>query len=139
MGIAMTSQLDEDRIAAEVDRLVDEQRITSLWFLRPDYYPSTRKERLRVLGQIERHGDMLPSASGDAETMALTTLQRRVCRLLAANRIASVGVALNELISAARISRRRPLHPAALRMALENGHIRFHRGSIRGALPTLVG
>src|SRR5688572_10486695 len=43
--------------------------------------------------------------------MALTALQRRVCRLLAANRIASGesyvagGVALNELIGTARISR----------------------------------
>jgi hypothetical protein len=43
--------------------------------------------------------------------MALTDLQRRVCRLLAANRIASGesyvagGVALNELIGAARLSR----------------------------------
>jgi hypothetical protein len=43
--------------------------------------------------------------------MALTDLQRRVCRLLAANRIASGesyvagGVALNEVMAAARISR----------------------------------
>jgi hypothetical protein len=43
--------------------------------------------------------------------MALTDLQRRVCRLLAANRIASgesyvaVGAALNEVIGATRISR----------------------------------
>jgi hypothetical protein len=43
--------------------------------------------------------------------MALTALQRRVCRLLAANRIASGesfvagGVALNELMGAARLSR----------------------------------
>jgi hypothetical protein len=43
--------------------------------------------------------------------MALTDLQRRICRLLAANRIASGesyvagGVALNELIGAARVSR----------------------------------
>jgi hypothetical protein len=56
---AMTSEPDENEIATEVDRLVDEQRITSLWFLRPDYYPSTDKERLRVLRQIERHGDVL--------------------------------------------------------------------------------
>jgi hypothetical protein len=43
--------------------------------------------------------------------MALTALQRRICRLLAADRIASGesyvarGVALNELIGAARVSR----------------------------------
>lgn len=43
--------------------------------------------------------------------MALTDLQRRICRLLAANRIASGesyvagGVALNELVGASRLSR----------------------------------
>jgi hypothetical protein len=44
-------------MTAAVDRLVDEQRIASLWFLRPDYYPTTRAQRIRVLEQIERHGD----------------------------------------------------------------------------------
>jgi hypothetical protein len=29
--------------------------------------------------------------------------------------------------------------PAGLADALETGTVRFHRGSIRGALPTLVG
>ena len=43
--------------------------------------------------------------------MALTGLQRRVCRLIAANRISSGesyvagGVALNELLGASRVSR----------------------------------
>jgi hypothetical protein len=41
----------------EVDLLVDEQRTSCLWFLRPDYYPTTDAERIRVLGHIERHGD----------------------------------------------------------------------------------
>lgn len=48
---------DDVTIAAEVDRLVDEQRIACLWSLRPDYYPATIEERVRVLEQIERHGD----------------------------------------------------------------------------------
>jgi hypothetical protein len=48
---------DERSIAAEIDRLVDEQRIACLWFLRPDYHPITTEERIRVLEQIERHGD----------------------------------------------------------------------------------
>ena len=42
---------------AAVHRLVDEYRARCLWFLRPDYYPSTPEECLRVLGHIERHGD----------------------------------------------------------------------------------
>lgn len=45
-------------VAAEVDRLVDEHRISCLWFLRPDYYPTITDERIRVLEHIERHGDL---------------------------------------------------------------------------------
>lgn len=37
--------------------LVDEYRASCLWFLRPDYYPTTPEEQLRVLEYIERHGD----------------------------------------------------------------------------------
>jgi hypothetical protein len=37
--------------------LMDEYRSRCLWFLRGDYYPSTDEEWLRVLDQIERHGD----------------------------------------------------------------------------------
>jgi hypothetical protein len=40
-----------------IDRLVDEYRLRCLWFLRPDYYPTTDAERLKVLLYIERHGD----------------------------------------------------------------------------------
>lgn len=58
MGTTEGDRWDDDTIAREVDHLVDEQRIASLWFLRPDYYPSTREERMRVLEQIERHGDL---------------------------------------------------------------------------------
>jgi hypothetical protein len=52
-----TSRPERDTISAEVDVLVDEQRIACLWFLRPDYRPATTEERIRVLEQIERHGD----------------------------------------------------------------------------------
>ncbi len=48
----------EGTVAEAVDRLVDEYRLRCLWFLRPDYYPSMLEERLRVLGYIERHGDL---------------------------------------------------------------------------------
>ena len=38
--------------------LVDEYRARCLWFLRPDYYPMTTAEWSRVLGYIERYGDL---------------------------------------------------------------------------------
>jgi hypothetical protein len=40
-----------------IDRLVDRYRTSCLWFLRPDFYPTTPEERLRALRWIERHGD----------------------------------------------------------------------------------
>ena len=41
-----------------VNALVDEYRGRCLWFLRADFYPQTPEEALRVLGYIERHGDV---------------------------------------------------------------------------------
>lgn len=41
----------------ELRALIDEYRTRCLWFLRPDHYPVTREEMLRVLRYIERHGD----------------------------------------------------------------------------------
>jgi hypothetical protein len=52
-----TTDINDDSVAGEVDRLVDEYRVRCLWFLRPDYYPSTTEERIRVLEYIERRGD----------------------------------------------------------------------------------
>lgn len=40
-----------------VNQLVDEYRSRCLWFLRPDYYPTTDDERRQVLDDIERYGD----------------------------------------------------------------------------------
>lgn len=37
--------------------LVEQYRDRCLWFLRPDYLPSTREEVLRALDLIERYGD----------------------------------------------------------------------------------
>lgn len=45
----------------EVDRLVDEQRLISLWFLRPDFRRETTVKRIQLLEQIERHGDLVPN------------------------------------------------------------------------------
>lgn len=49
----MTGPLD-----AHLRRLVDDYRPRCLWFYREDYYPSTRSELERVLGLIERYGDL---------------------------------------------------------------------------------
>ena len=58
----MTEPIDRDERPAggisELDRLVDDYRSRCLWFLRPDFYPRTAAEILRVLRQIEAHGDV---------------------------------------------------------------------------------
>jgi hypothetical protein len=51
----VSSEID---IAAAIDALVDEYRVRCLWSLRPDYYPRTTRERLRVLESIQRYGDL---------------------------------------------------------------------------------
>lgn len=50
--------MDEQTANQSVDRLVDEYRVRCLRFLRPDFYPLTREERLRVLRYIEQQGDL---------------------------------------------------------------------------------
>jgi hypothetical protein len=42
----------------ELRGLVDEYRTRCLWFLRPDLYPETRDQALRMLRYIERYGDL---------------------------------------------------------------------------------
>jgi hypothetical protein len=42
----------------QVDALVDACRTGCLWFLRPDYYPRTDEERLRVLDAIQKHAGL---------------------------------------------------------------------------------
>lgn len=57
----MTAPTDEDAPTegnSDLDRLVDEYRSRCLWFLRPDFYPRTAAEVLRVLQEIETHGDV---------------------------------------------------------------------------------
>jgi hypothetical protein len=48
----------ERTLNEQIDDLVAEQRIACLWFLRPDYLPSTDQERLSALGHIQTHGDL---------------------------------------------------------------------------------
>lgn len=57
LAVMSASSLGTEPWDTELRSLVDEYRIQCLWFLRPDYYPATREEALRVLRQIERHGD----------------------------------------------------------------------------------
>ena len=45
-------------VFAAIDALVDEYRTRCLWSVRLDYYPRSSSERLRVLGAIERNGDL---------------------------------------------------------------------------------
>lgn len=52
----MTEDL-RPRIEEEIDRLVDECRLSCLWYLRPDYYPKDDLQRDRVLERIQRNGD----------------------------------------------------------------------------------
>ena len=47
----------EDDVVQAVRDLVDRHRATCLWFLRPDYYPSSPDEMWRTLQQIKQHGD----------------------------------------------------------------------------------
>lgn len=49
--------MNEAEINSAVDHLVDEYRMRCLWFMRSDYYPATREQRLRALSYIERRGD----------------------------------------------------------------------------------
>jgi hypothetical protein len=43
--------------ASALRALIDDYRERCLWFLQPDYYPTTEAEALRVLDAIDRHGD----------------------------------------------------------------------------------
>ena len=45
--------LARDEVQRAVDRLVEECRVECLWFIRPDYLPSTDEERLAILDAIQ--------------------------------------------------------------------------------------
>jgi hypothetical protein len=49
-------QIDE-HLRAEINHLVDAYRDRCLWFLRADYYPTSREEVLHTLDYIRRYGD----------------------------------------------------------------------------------
>ena len=51
----MTTQLDD--LLRDVNQLVSENRKQCLWYLREDFFPRSVQEALKVLKQIQRHGD----------------------------------------------------------------------------------
>ena len=62
--------------------LINDYRTRCLWFLRPDYYPETPAEQLRVLSYIQKYGDQ------DAHIRA-SRLRRWLSQLSNANSVAS--------------------------------------------------
>ena len=53
-GMSGDQKLDPN---VEVRDLIEEYRDRCLWFLRPDYVPSTPEEILQAIEYIERYGD----------------------------------------------------------------------------------
>jgi hypothetical protein len=41
----------------KINEFIDSYRIQCLWYLSKDYYPETNDDRIRLLKQIESHGD----------------------------------------------------------------------------------
>jgi hypothetical protein len=45
-------------LARSVDALVDECRVSCLWYMAPEYYPASDEERWNVLDLIQQHADL---------------------------------------------------------------------------------
>ncbi len=45
-------------LARAVDALVDECRVSCLWYVAADYYPASDEERWNVLDLIQQHADL---------------------------------------------------------------------------------
>ena len=41
----------------KINEFIDSLRVQCLWYLSKDYYPATNDDCIRVLRQIESHGD----------------------------------------------------------------------------------
>lgn len=61
-----------------IEKLVEDYRDQCLWFLRPDYMPTSRGEILRTLALIERYGDR--AGYREAEEIKTWLLQRSRAR-----------------------------------------------------------
>ena len=55
---AIEPPLRGDALVAEALRFIEEQRVRCLWFIRRDYRPTDRDGLVRLLGHIERRGDL---------------------------------------------------------------------------------
>lgn len=53
----MASGDERTDVVARINRLIEEYRISCLWFMRLDYLPASDAERSRLLEYIERYGD----------------------------------------------------------------------------------
>jgi len=42
----------------DINRFIDEQRPECLWFVRKDYYPDTKKQKIYILRQIQKNGNL---------------------------------------------------------------------------------
>lgn len=60
MGLEVVEILSGDPadMHSALQALIECYRTRCLWFLRPDYVPVTVEKKLRVLGYIEKHGDL---------------------------------------------------------------------------------
>jgi hypothetical protein len=96
---------DAETLADEVDRLVEQHRIASLWFLRPDYRPTTTAERIRVLRWIEQRGDLESFRKAATLRRWLTDCATHLPtpRRTASSASYTRGAALNEAMASGRL------------------------------------
>lgn len=57
--VPYTSKPATAEYARAVDALVDECRVSCLWYLRASYYPVTDDERWHILDLIQQHADLM--------------------------------------------------------------------------------
>jgi hypothetical protein len=53
-----TSNPTAEQVARDVDALVDECRVSCLWYMPADYYPASDDERWTVLDLIQQRADL---------------------------------------------------------------------------------
>ena len=51
------AQKIDDRIRQELKHLIEQNRERCLWFLNPEYEPSTVEDALRILKYLQRYGN----------------------------------------------------------------------------------
>jgi len=56
--VAPETQIEAGSLQVEVKALIDQYRARCLWFLREDHFPADRADMLRILGYVQRYGDL---------------------------------------------------------------------------------